>query len=82
MGIEGRRKLRRFNRDFPVPENCDVNKMQARFQAGVFIIEVPKATTRQPCPEATDKAPIPPNLAVSSSVGEGKGKPNSQEGIE
>ncbi|KAL3579525.1 hypothetical protein D5086_021029 [Populus alba] len=63
-------------------KNCDVNKMQARFQAGVFIIEVPKATTRQPCPEATNKAPIPPNLAASSSVGGEKGKPDSQEGIE
>ncbi|KAG6760542.1 hypothetical protein POTOM_037065 [Populus tomentosa] len=77
-----RNRRRRFNRDFPVPENCDVNKMQARFQAGVFIIEVPKATTRQPCPEATNKAPIPPNLAASSSVGGEKGKPDSQEGIE
>ena len=47
-------RRRRFNQDFPVPENCVVNKMQARFQAGVFIIEVPKATTRQPCPEATE----------------------------
>lgn len=79
--LAGNRRSR-FNRDFPVPENCDVNKMQARFQAGVFIIEVPKVTTRQPCPEATDKPPIPPNSAVSSSVGEEKGKPDSLEGIE
>ncbi|KAG5237929.1 inactive protein RESTRICTED TEV MOVEMENT [Salix suchowensis] len=79
--LAGNRRSR-FNRDFPVPENCDVNKMQARFQAGVFFIEVPKVTTRQPCPEATDKPPIPPNPAVSSSVGEEKGKPDSLEGIE
>ncbi|KAJ6720060.1 HEAT SHOCK PROTEIN 26 [Salix viminalis] len=79
--LAGNRRSR-FNRDFPVPENCDVNKMQARFQAGVFTIEVPKVTTRQPCPEATDKPPIPPNSAVSSSVGEEKGKPDSLEGIE
>ncbi|KAB5539138.1 hypothetical protein DKX38_016671 [Salix brachista] len=54
-----------------------VNKLQARFQAGVFIVEVSKATTRQPCPveetTTTDEDPIPPNL----SVGEGGGQEKS-----
>ncbi|KAJ6433098.1 hypothetical protein OIU84_020181 [Salix udensis] len=66
-----------FNQCFPVPENRDVNKMQARFQAEVFIVEVSKATTRQPCPAeettTTDEDPIPPNL----SVGEGGGQEKS-----
>ncbi|KAJ6325718.1 hypothetical protein OIU76_012745 [Salix suchowensis] len=65
-----------FDQCFPVPENRDVNKMQARFQAGVFIVEVSKATTRQPCPveetTTTDEDPIPPNLSVGEGVGQEK----------
>ncbi|XP_011046593.1 PREDICTED: uncharacterized protein LOC105141156 [Populus euphratica] len=86
-----------FNQDFPVPENCNVNKTQVRFQAGVFIIEVLKATTRQPCPEEettdTDEAPIRPNLSIGEEGGQEKSttsqfsekattQPNPREGIE
>ncbi|KAJ6773212.1 PROTEIN RESTRICTED TEV MOVEMENT 2 [Salix koriyanagi] len=81
-----------FDQCFPVPENRDVNKMQARFQlAGVFIVEVSKATTRQPCPveetTTTDEDPIPPNLSVGEGGGQEKSmtfstQPNSREGME
>jgi hypothetical protein len=73
------------------------HRLGSRFQAGVFIIEVLKATTRQPCPEeettATDEAPIRPNLSVGEEGGQEKSttsqfsekattQPNPREGIE
>ncbi|WCJ19154.1 Inactive protein RESTRICTED TEV MOVEMENT 2 [Euphorbia peplus] len=37
-------KWRRFNKAFPVPENCNVQKIQAKFQSPTLTITLPKIT--------------------------------------
>ncbi|KAF2284093.1 hypothetical protein P3X46_012841 [Hevea brasiliensis] len=57
-------KWSRFNQAFSVPQNCDVQKIQAKFQNGVLTITMPKL---QPS--------IPDNLTSTSvAVEEGKEK--------
>lgn len=40
-------KWSRFNQTFPVPQNCEVNKIQGKFHDGILSITMPKATIKQ-----------------------------------
>ncbi|KAL1552854.1 inactive protein RESTRICTED TEV MOVEMENT 2-like [Salvia divinorum] len=55
-----------FQKDFPVPENCDTNKITAKFEEGILYVRLPKeetklapAETPQPHKPAV-KLPTPP----------------------
>lgn len=69
-------KWSRFNQSFPVPQNCQVNKIQGKFQNGVLIITMPKTTITQPKKEAKSpkEASIPPQAASTSIDKEGNEK--------
>lgn len=41
-------KWSKFNQAFPVPQNCDVQKIQGKFQNGVLTITMPKLTPSIP----------------------------------
>lgn len=60
----------RFNQSFPVPENCDTDKIRAKFQHGVLSITIPKkiVATVGPAEEAktTQKTPSLPRSASQS----------------
>ncbi|GLT50032.1 hypothetical protein SLA2020_235440 [Shorea laevis] len=51
----GKNKWSRFNRTFLVPENCSVNKIQARIQEGILTITIPKETIAPLQPTAAPK---------------------------
>lgn len=40
-------KWSRFNQTYPVPQNCEVNKIQGKFHDGILSITMPKATIKQ-----------------------------------
>ncbi|KAJ6727503.1 PROTEIN RESTRICTED TEV MOVEMENT 2 [Salix purpurea] len=48
-------KWSRFNQTFPVPQNCEVNKIQGKFQDGILFITMPKDTTKQSHPKEESK---------------------------
>ncbi|KAF9676502.1 hypothetical protein SADUNF_Sadunf08G0008600 [Salix dunnii] len=48
-------KWSRFNQTFPVPQNCEVNKIQGKFQDGILFITMPKATIKQSHPKEESK---------------------------
>ncbi|KAF5470188.1 hypothetical protein F2P56_010717 [Juglans regia] len=55
----------RFNQTFSVPENCDVDKIQAKFLSGILTITMPKIATVGPAAE--DKtAKAAPSLPKST----------------
>ncbi|KAJ4843983.1 hypothetical protein Tsubulata_043392 [Turnera subulata] len=62
-------KWKRFNKVFPVPQNCEVSKIQGRFQDGVLIITMPKSTITQAVPKeevkTTSDASTPSRTAPS-----------------
>ncbi|KAJ6323210.1 hypothetical protein OIU77_012944 [Salix suchowensis] len=48
-------KWSRFNQTFHVPQNCEVNKIQGKFQDGILFITMPKDTTKQSHPKEESK---------------------------
>ncbi|CAK7325145.1 unnamed protein product [Dovyalis caffra] len=53
----------RFNQNFRVPQNCEVNKIQGKFKNEILYITMPKPTIKQPHPKeeakATKEDPLP-----------------------
>lgn len=50
-------KWSRFLEDFPVPENCDMTGIRARFDGGILTITMPRKITTTAIPTATAAAP-------------------------
>ncbi|KAG7948997.1 hypothetical protein I3843_13G038100 [Carya illinoinensis] len=81
----------RFNLSFPVPNNCDTDKIRAKFQHGVLSITIPKKIVARvgPAEEAktTQKTPsLPKSVSQSKSQNVQKGiippMPASTSGVE
>ncbi|KAG6387709.1 hypothetical protein SASPL_152901 [Salvia splendens] len=49
-----------FQKDFPVPENCDTNKITAKFEEGILYVRLPKEEKKL----APAEAPQPPKPAA------------------
>ncbi|KAL0008220.1 hypothetical protein SO802_009722 [Lithocarpus litseifolius] len=61
----------RFNETFPVPENCDVDKIHGNFYQGILTITMPKQVIAKVGPskeqaKATQKAPHPPKSSAET----------------
>ncbi|KAJ8756352.1 hypothetical protein K2173_025164 [Erythroxylum novogranatense] len=73
-------KWSRFNQAFPVSQDCEVNKIQAKFQNGVLAITLPKAISKISSDhkevKVTQEAPIPrqPAPAPTGTRNEGSEK--------
>ncbi|KAH8501980.1 hypothetical protein H0E87_016658 [Populus deltoides] len=85
-------KWSRFNQTFPVPQNCEVNKIQGKFHDGILFITMPKATIKQSHPKeeakVTKEALLPskdalPEKATTSQVSQKpKMETKAQKGME
>ncbi|KAF7836311.1 inactive protein RESTRICTED TEV MOVEMENT 2-like [Senna tora] len=53
-------KWSRFNQSYPIPPNCEVERLQAKFSDGILTITMPKKVVSHPSPgKAQDKPTIP-----------------------
>ncbi|KAG6763367.1 hypothetical protein POTOM_030781 [Populus tomentosa] len=85
-------KWSRFNQTFPVPQNCEVNKIQAKLHDGILSITMPKATIKQCRPKeeakGTKEALLPskdamPEKTTTSQVSQKpKMETKAQKGME
>ncbi|KAF3956848.1 hypothetical protein CMV_018075 [Castanea mollissima] len=74
--VQGERPLgdnrwSRFNETFPVPENCDVDKIHGKFYQGILTVKMPKQVIAKVDPskeqaKATEKAPHPPKSSAET----------------
>ncbi|KAI4323712.1 hypothetical protein L6164_023297 [Bauhinia variegata] len=62
--INGSNKWSRFNQAFPVPENCQVEKLQSKFDQGILTITIPKKFLSQVLPPKEEKISSPPKTLV------------------
>ncbi|XP_065871558.1 inactive protein RESTRICTED TEV MOVEMENT 2 [Euphorbia lathyris] len=73
-------KWKRFNRAFPVPENCNVQKIQAKFQTPTLTITLPKIS---PTPTSTPTNPSfiekPQNNKTDSVDSKKQEKPQNKQ---
>ncbi|OAY39141.1 inactive protein RESTRICTED TEV MOVEMENT 2 [Manihot esculenta] len=80
----GGNKWSRINEAFPVPQNCDVQKIQAKFENRVFTITMPKLAITQPQKPAFTSTGEEPKQkkATSQMPQEAKTDEKMQKGME
>ncbi|KAJ1406733.1 HSP20-like chaperone [Sesbania bispinosa] len=61
--IVGGNKWSRFDQSYPVPENCEVEKLQGKFEQGILIVTMPKKFISP----VTPKAQVEPTKENGSS---------------
>lgn len=67
----GDNRWSRFNETFPIPENCDVDKIHGKFYQGILTVTMPKQVIAKVGPskeqaKATQKAPHPPKSSAET----------------
>ncbi|XP_061354759.1 inactive protein RESTRICTED TEV MOVEMENT 2-like [Gastrolobium bilobum] len=68
--IDGGNRWSRFEQTYPVPENCEVEKLEGKFERGILIVTMPKKLISQVTPKAKvektqEKGPSPSKKVVT-----------------
>lgn len=68
--IEGGNKWSRFDQTYPIPENCEVMKLQGKIEHGILTVTMPKKLISQVTPKAEvkttqEKGPSPSKKVVA-----------------
>ncbi|KAK7259739.1 hypothetical protein RIF29_25352 [Crotalaria pallida] len=83
--IDGGNKWSRFDQTYPIPENCEVERLQGKFDRGILTVTMPKKlisqvtpkaevkTTQEKATSSSNKAVAEPKSKVGEPIGDKKG---------